>query len=130
VDSCARSLKLPAVDQRSDPRPHDSRNSGGPTPEEGTQISGAALLLATRVNAMNVRADIREVVRISRDIGLALRTEQDAAHLAPLGLNLLLKDLETRVRDTECERLIAQIDVQVGKLLRASGRAPHSPGAF
>jgi hypothetical protein len=74
--------------------------------------------------------DIRELVRISRDIGLALRIEQDAGYFTPLGLNLLLKDLETRVRDTVCERLIAQIDAQVCKLLRASGRAPQSPGGF
>jgi hypothetical protein len=79
---------------------------------------------------MNVRADIREVVRISRDIGLALRTEQDAADLAPLNLTSLLQDLETRVSDTECERLIARVDAQVGELLRGSGRASRSPRGF
>jgi hypothetical protein len=79
---------------------------------------------------MNVSADIRELDRISKDIGLALRIEQDAANLAPLGLNLLLKNLETRVRDTECERLIAQINAQVDEVLRAAGRAPQAPRGF
>jgi hypothetical protein len=65
-----------------------------------------------------------------RDIGLALRTEQDAADLAPLNLTSLLQDLETRVRDTECEQLIAQIDAQVVELLRVSGRASRSPRGF
>jgi hypothetical protein len=79
---------------------------------------------------MNAGPNIYEWDRIRRDIGSALRADYDVEEPAPQSLVALLKDLETRVRDAdlarvrdiECERLLAKIDECVAELLRATGR--------
>jgi hypothetical protein len=71
---------------------------------------------------MNARSNIHEQERIRRDIGAALRLERDdVAEPAPQSLLVLLKDLETRVRDAEGERLLAEVDARVADLLRVAG---------
>jgi ElaB/YqjD/DUF883 family membrane-anchored ribosome-binding protein len=74
---------------------------------------------------MNATTSLRELGRIRRDIGVALRIEQEAAEPASQSLTTLLKDLETRVLDAERERLFAEVDVRVAELIHVAGRSPQ-----
>jgi hypothetical protein len=68
---------------------------------------------------MNARPNTREFDRIRRDLGARLRIEHAVAEPAPQSLIALLKDLETRVRDAERERVFAEVEGRVAELLRA-----------
>jgi hypothetical protein len=75
---------------------------------------------------MNAKSRVHELDRIRRDIGSSLRTEHDVSQAAPQSLVALLKELETRVRDAESERLFAEVDARAGELMRAAGREPRA----
>jgi hypothetical protein len=77
---------------------------------------------------MNARPNIHGLDRIRRDISSALRAECAVPEPVPHSLVALLKDLETRVRDAESERLFAEVDARVAELLRAIGRQPRCAG--
>ena len=74
---------------------------------------------------MNVRASPHELGRVRKDIGAALRRRErdDGAQPVPESLLVLLKELATRVRDTERERLFAEVDGRIAELLLAVGRS-------
>jgi hypothetical protein len=82
---------------------------------------------------MNARPNTRELDRIRSAVGSALQTEHKVAEPAPQSLIALLKELETRVRDAEREKVFAEVEARVAELLRAAGRqsrdAPTSEGA-
>jgi hypothetical protein len=78
-----------------------------------------------RVTAMNARPNTRELNRIRSAVGSALRTEHEVAEPALQSLIALLKELETRVRDAEREKVFAEVDARVAELLRAAGRQPR-----
>jgi hypothetical protein len=73
---------------------------------------------------MNARPNNYELNRIRKDISSAFRAERDVMAPAPQSLIALLKELETRVRDAELERLYTAVDARVADLLRAVGREP------
>ena len=73
---------------------------------------------------MNARPNTRELDRIRSAVGSALRTEHEVAEPAPQSLIALLKELETRVRDAEREKVFAEVEARVAELLRAAGRQP------
>jgi hypothetical protein len=62
---------------------------------------------------MNVRPSVQELDRIRKDIGAALREHDDVVMPAPESLVALLRYLETHVRETERERLLAEIDARI-----------------
>jgi hypothetical protein len=66
---------------------------------------------------MNARAPIHEFDRIRGDLGSALRIENELER-PPRSLAALLKNLETRVREAEGERLFAEVDACVAELLQ------------
>jgi hypothetical protein len=70
---------------------------------------------------MNARPRIRELNRISRDVGAQLRVEPDGFGSLPHSLIALLKELEIHVHHAEGERLFAEIDARVAELLNAAG---------
>jgi hypothetical protein len=74
---------------------------------------------------MNARLNTRELDRVRSAIGSELRTEHAVVEPAPQSLIALLKDLETRVRDAEREKLFAEVEARVAELLRATGRQPR-----
>jgi hypothetical protein len=90
------------------------------------------MILSSRVQAESQARPtrFREVARIRRDIGAALSDEQERP---PQSLLTLLKDLGTRVRDRERERLFAEVDTRIAEMVRAAGRptthARSSPAA-
>ncbi len=94
-----------------------------------TKSKNAELTNAKSTNAksMNAKSNVRELDRIRGDIGCSLRSGHDVAEPAPHSLVALLKDLETRVRDAERERLFAAVDATVAELMRAIGREPRAP---
>jgi hypothetical protein len=71
---------------------------------------------------MNAKSKIRELDRIRKDISSVLRTEHPAAEPAPQTLIVLMKNLETRVRDASRERHFAEVDARIAELLHAVGR--------
>jgi hypothetical protein len=75
---------------------------------------------------MNARPSSRELDRIRSAVGSVLRTEHAAAEPAPQSLIALLKELETRVRDAEREKVFAKVEARVAELLRATGRQPQN----
>jgi hypothetical protein len=75
---------------------------------------------------MNVRVSIHERDRIRRDIGAALRIEY-AAEPVPESLLALLKDLETRIRNAERERLFAEVDARIAELVHGADGLPGRP---
>jgi hypothetical protein len=72
---------------------------------------------------MNARPRIRELNRISRDVGAQLRVEPDGFGSLPHSLIALLKELEIHVHHAEGERLFA--DARVAELLNAAGKQPR-----
>jgi hypothetical protein len=80
----------------------------------------------TNAKSMNAKSNVRELDRIRGDIACSLRTGHDVAEPAPHSLMALLKDLETRVRDAERERLFTAVDARVAELMRAIGREPRA----
>jgi hypothetical protein len=74
---------------------------------------------------MNARPRIRELDRISRDIGVRLRIEPAAFEPLPENLIALLRELEILVHHAEGERLFAAIDARVAELLDAAGQQPR-----
>ncbi len=72
---------------------------------------------------MKAKSGMQELERIRRDIGSSLRTGPDAAEPAPQSLLALLRELETRVRDNERDRLFAEVDARLAELMRAAGRS-------
>jgi hypothetical protein len=76
---------------------------------------------------MKAKSTVHELDRIRRDIGSSLRTGPDAAEPAPQSLMALLRNLETRVRDAERDRLFAEVDAKIAELIRATAREPTAP---
>ena len=74
---------------------------------------------------MNARTRFPELDRIRRDIGARLRIDYEVAEPVPQSLIALLKELETRVRDAEREKVFAEVEARVADLLRAIGRQPR-----
>jgi hypothetical protein len=72
---------------------------------------------------MKAKSGMQELERIRRDIGSSLRTGPDAAEPAPPSLLALLRELETRVRDNERDRLFAEVDARLAELMRPAGRS-------
>jgi hypothetical protein len=71
---------------------------------------------------MNGRAHPKELNRVRRDLAAAFRLERDAvSEPAPEGFHALLRHLETRVREVECEKAFAQVDARLADLMRAVG---------
>jgi hypothetical protein len=68
---------------------------------------------------MKARPSIRQLDRIRDAAGSALRTEYAAPEPSPPSLIAVLKDLETRVRDAEREKVFAEVEPRVAELLRA-----------
>jgi hypothetical protein len=68
---------------------------------------------------MNITTSVLD--RINKGIGAALRTEYEVAEPAPERLLVLLKDLETQVRDAKRDGLFAEVDMRIAELLRAAG---------
>jgi hypothetical protein len=79
---------------------------------------------------MNARPNTRELDRIRSAVGSVLRTEHKVAEPAPQSLIALLKELETRVRDAERDKVFAEVEARVAELLRAAARQPRDvPGS-
>jgi hypothetical protein len=74
---------------------------------------------------MNVRTNSRELDRIRRDVGAALRTEREVVEPVPPCLVALLRVLEARALDAERERLFGEIDVRIAELIRVARREPE-----
>lgn len=66
----------------------------------------------------------------SHSIASALRTENEVSEPAPQSLIAILKELGTRVRDAEREKVFAEVEARVAELLRVAGRqTPDTHGS-
>jgi hypothetical protein len=88
--------------------------------ERGTGWARQRYPARRRADLKNARPRIRELNRISIDVGAQLRVEPDGLGSLPHSLIALLKEVEIHFHRAEGERLFAEIDARVAELLNAA----------